>query len=193
MHKTLLYTTILILNLFLFLSSYLIIDVAFKQFDFKLDWGVISTLLGGAISGGLTLLGVKYTIKHEKDTRDKDQIPSKIELIRKSQSELKVVINNTSLMPSTVFDNFNRSKDILFEYASKIDIDCYNELLKIGDNIDHINEIGIDMDRENVDFVGRPTISQKGLKTIVGFKNSLIDYQELLNNKMVYYQRELSR
>jgi len=155
--------------------------------------GVVGAVIGGAISGGLTLFGVRYTIKHEKDIRNKDQIPSKIELIRKSEFNMKTIINNANLMPSRVFEDFDIFKDVLFENASKIDIDCYNELLKIVEIIDHINKNGIETDNEIVDSVGRPTITEKGYSDLEVCKEALIDYQELLNKKMFFYQKELSK
>jgi len=77
--------------------------------------GICGAILGGVISGGMTLMGVKRTIKHEKDIRRKDQIPQKIELIRKSVLVMETVINETVFLPTQIFNDFNRAKDTLFD------------------------------------------------------------------------------
>jgi len=156
--------------------------------------GVSGAVLGGVISGGMTLMGVKRTIKHENDIRRKDQIPQKIELIRKSVLKMENVINNTIFSPTQIFNDFNRAKDTLFEYASNIDTDCYNELLKIVDIIEDIDNNGIKMEDEKVDSLGSLLKSQEGLETLdKGYKEYLRNYKKLLEKKMLYYQKELSK
>ncbi|MFJ7916099.1 MULTISPECIES: hypothetical protein [unclassified Lysinibacillus] len=156
--------------------------------------GLVGAILGGVISGGMTLMGVKRTIKHEKDIRRKDQIPQKIELIRKSVLVMEIVINETVFLPTQIFNDFNRARDTLFEYASKIDTDCYNELLKLVDIIKEIDNKGIKMEDGKFVPLGRLLTSQEGIQTVEkGYKEYLRNYKNLLEKKMLYYQKELSK
>ncbi|WP_421927431.1 hypothetical protein [Lysinibacillus capsici] len=156
--------------------------------------GVIAAIVGGVISGGLTLLGVRYTIKHENDIRMKDQIPQKIELLRKSRSLIKTIIIKTSTnrkhVPTMVFSHFKEGQDILYDYASKIDHDCYNQLLKIENTINEYNNL--DFDRALSDD-GQIVYTYDALLVLEKYKTFINDYEKLMQNKMMYYQTELSK
>ena len=107
---------------------------------------------------------------------------------------MEIAINNAELMPSKIFDDFNTiHKEFLFKYATKIDIDCYNELLKITDFLESIKRNGIDVDKEKKDRLGRPVESQEGLQTLRECKSCLENYQEFIKKKMDYYLKELSK
>ncbi|MFF2179401.1 hypothetical protein ACFVT8_23560 [Lysinibacillus sp. NPDC058147] len=153
--------------------------------------GVIGAVIGGVISGGLTLLGVRYTIKHEKDIRNRDQIPQKIELIRLSKRLITITLNDSlNQIPTVAFSYFKNNQDKLYDYASKIDNECYNKLLQVENTI---------IEYKNLDNVIIPnsdgrtmTYSKEALLLLKKYITLLKEFEEMMQSKMVYYQNELS-
>ena len=153
--------------------------------------GVVGAVIGGAISGGLTLSGVRYTIKHEKDIRKKEQIPQKIELLRKSERLIKTIIiqSRRDRIAIMAFGHFNNKRDDLYDYASKIDHDCYNKLLQIENTIDEYQNIGSD---RSITSDGKMPYTKDALSVFKKYTTSVKEYEELMRKKMKYYQTELS-
>lgn len=154
--------------------------------------GVIAAVVGGVISGGLTLLGVRYTIKHENDIRMKDQIPQKIELIRKSETTINEILQKINGSPKFNFGNYETNKEILFEDASKIDHECYNQLIKIEKIKKQFNEDSWFMYLEEDENGGKMTYTTKTREIYESFKQELKNYEEILSKKIMYYLNKIS-
>lgn len=154
--------------------------------------GVIAAVVGGVISGGLTLLGVRYTIKHENDIRMKDQIPQKIELIRKSETTINEILQKINGSPKFNFGNYETNKETLFEDASKIDHECYNQLIKIEKIKKQFKEDSWFMYLEEDENGGEMTYTTKTREIYESFKQELKNYEEILSKKIMYYLDKIS-
>ncbi|MGN4127637.1 hypothetical protein ACMGD3_21905 [Lysinibacillus sphaericus] len=154
--------------------------------------GVGGAILGGVISGGMTLKGVKRTIKHENDIRMKDQIPQKIELIRKSEITIKEIRNVVDRTMKFNYGKYETNKEILFEDASKIDHECYNQLLKIEQTIIQFKNDNWIMILRDDEYGGEITTTTKTIEIFENFKFELKKYEEILNKKMLHYLEKIS-
>jgi len=122
------------LNLFLLLSGYIIIDVAFKHFNFELDLGFIGALLGGLISGGLTLVGVTLGLKNEKDNSLRYRFYENVDEIRNIIEWTKstdYILNHVSRNPKKeLIKELNKKQmelEKLLKSIMKIDMDWMNK------------------------------------------------------------------
>lgn len=116
-----------ILGLLCFMAGTAFIDIILIK-GLDIDGGVaisfIGAILGGMISGGITFLGVKLTIKHDKDTERVKALPRKLTLI----NELK---KKASLINSVLFN------PIIPDYPTEIDrllkdyIDIYEKCMLV--------------------------------------------------------------
>ncbi|QSB09677.1 hypothetical protein JTI58_22305 [Lysinibacillus fusiformis] len=148
MHKFFLYTTVLILNVFLVTSGYIVIEVAIKYFGFKLDWGFIGALIGGAISGGITLIGVKQTIQENKRTDNHKKHLIANYIFTELLSKINEVNSRIKSLPCDWDTNIDEiaqfSKEltetalVMKEEAVKIDILIYREVKSVEYNAENI-------------------------------------------------------
>ncbi|MEO4053390.1 hypothetical protein [Solibacillus sp. CAU 1738] len=116
-----------ILGLLCFMAATAFIDI-FLIKGLAIDGGVligfIGAILGGLISGGITFLGVKLTIKHDKNTEGLKALPEKIRLINELRTKHNL-INNVLFHP--IIPDYPKEIDRLLEDY----IDVYDKCMKV--------------------------------------------------------------
>ncbi|GGA31834.1 hypothetical protein [Psychrobacillus lasiicapitis] len=129
---------IILIGIFVVLFIWLkLIDLAFTDDkDIFLEAiGLIGTVVGGVISGGLTLIGVKLTLDYYTKSEKVDQYPIKIRKIHRLNNRLKNLSNY--LMKYEVRDVkfIKKEIDYLLDEASEIDSLIFSNIVSIESKI----------------------------------------------------------
>lgn len=135
---------IITLGVLAVLSTITLIELFFVKtlkFDETITIGFIGAILGGALSGAITLIGVNRTIQHAKHIADIERIPMILDNIER----ISEVIHHNYIKDNYEDDiadfSNNMAHDLsdVYQIASRIDKDVYLEVQHLSYKIEGSN------------------------------------------------------
>ncbi|OMC83349.1 hypothetical protein [Viridibacillus sp. FSL H8-0123] len=156
--------------------------------------GLIGAILGGAISGGLTLFGVRVTIKHQIKKDNLETYPNRIQKLRKLEKIINHLSERMKYTPiSMIPDDFLENANESLELAVNIDNSVYNKILQLEIIAERLSKLAPSSMRMGKDY-DRTHVFEPTEEYIIEFQKYDIEFEKtkkIIEKRMEFYQEEL--